>query len=345
MSWVSGTFNRVRNWVQDAAAGLTMDAIYFDEEDDNFAGGINNCLTKDGQNAPSQDLPMSTRKHTNVGDAVNRNEYLAVGQYQDGWGVYGVIGAGSTADTYVVDLSPAPTAYVEGMRLWFKADVDCNADAVLNVNTIGDRDLVVGGAKVLAGAIKADYIYVIVYTGTQWQVYASGANDFLSLEDTPVDYTGRAGQAMVVNGDEDALVFSGASINVASIMRGPTQTIPDNTYTKLDFNVADLDTPVDTANLTDNRFDIVTDAVVRVSAHCSWIPPTGDIFNNYGMEFRLNGIAVPGTRVNLDTDRGYTIQNEALIKVEDGDYIEVWINQNLGIGRDTSNPYFSINSV
>jgi hypothetical protein len=63
----SGTFNRVMNWVNDAAAGIKIKADRHDNEDDNFAAGLSNTLTKDGQSQPTANIPMNGKKLVNLG--------------------------------------------------------------------------------------------------------------------------------------------------------------------------------------------------------------------------------------------------------------------------------------
>jgi hypothetical protein len=74
----SGNFNRVRNWVSDALANIKIVASRHDSEDDNFASGLSQCITKDGQTQPTADIPMNGKKLINLGapstgtDAVNK---------------------------------------------------------------------------------------------------------------------------------------------------------------------------------------------------------------------------------------------------------------------------------
>ena len=63
----SGNFNRVMNWVADAAAGTKILATRHDQEDDNLASGLSNTLTKDGQSQPTANIPMNGKRLTNVG--------------------------------------------------------------------------------------------------------------------------------------------------------------------------------------------------------------------------------------------------------------------------------------
>lgn len=51
--WSGGVYTRFRNWVSDKAASINPQASLFDQEDDGFAAGLNNCVTKDGLNKPS----------------------------------------------------------------------------------------------------------------------------------------------------------------------------------------------------------------------------------------------------------------------------------------------------
>lgn len=63
----SGNFNRVMNWVSDALANIKIVATRHDSEDDNFASGLSQCITKDGQTQPTANIPMNGKKLINVG--------------------------------------------------------------------------------------------------------------------------------------------------------------------------------------------------------------------------------------------------------------------------------------
>ncbi|RWP05108.1 hypothetical protein [Mesorhizobium sp.] len=63
----SGNFNRVMNWVNDAAAGIKIKSDRHDAEDDNLAAGLSNTLTKDGQSQPTANIPMNGKKLVNLG--------------------------------------------------------------------------------------------------------------------------------------------------------------------------------------------------------------------------------------------------------------------------------------
>lgn len=67
----SGTFVRLRNWVADAAANIKIRADLHDSEDDGFAAGLSNCITKDGQTTITQNIPFNGKRITGLADAVN----------------------------------------------------------------------------------------------------------------------------------------------------------------------------------------------------------------------------------------------------------------------------------
>ena len=80
MAWTNGIFSRIHNWIADRDAGIAMLASRHDNEDDNLAAGINNCLTKDGQNTPIATLPMAGFRHTGAGVGVDGSDYSTMSQ-------------------------------------------------------------------------------------------------------------------------------------------------------------------------------------------------------------------------------------------------------------------------
>src|SRR5688572_23474819 len=79
----SDNFNRVMNWVSDAAAAIKIVATRHDQEDDNFASGLSNTLTKDGQSQPTANIPMNGKRLINLGAPVNPAD-AATKAYADG---------------------------------------------------------------------------------------------------------------------------------------------------------------------------------------------------------------------------------------------------------------------
>jgi hypothetical protein len=77
MGWSGGTYTKGNNatggWAGDASLGIGIEAGRHDTQDDDFTGGINNCIAKDGQNTPTANL-----------NASSNDEYTSQGQLQDG---------------------------------------------------------------------------------------------------------------------------------------------------------------------------------------------------------------------------------------------------------------------
>jgi hypothetical protein len=76
MAWSGGIFSRVRNWAQDKLNAINPQAALFDQEDDNFATGLNNCVTKDGLNKPSATMDWNAQRLTALGDATGATDAL-----------------------------------------------------------------------------------------------------------------------------------------------------------------------------------------------------------------------------------------------------------------------------
>jgi len=82
-------------------------------------------------------------------------------------------------DTYVITLSPVPTAYATGMTIRFKANTINTGAATINVNSLGAKTIVKNGATTLEdGDIKAGQIVTVCYDGTNFQL--QGVSDKIS---------------------------------------------------------------------------------------------------------------------------------------------------------------------
>jgi len=73
MAWSAGLFSRTNGvnvgtdaWAQDKAAGVKIVTSRHDAHDQDLAAGINNCLTKDGQNEATANIPLGGFKITGL---------------------------------------------------------------------------------------------------------------------------------------------------------------------------------------------------------------------------------------------------------------------------------------
>ena len=234
----SGTFSRTHNWTDDKTNGIKITASRHDTNDTDFVNGINNCLTKDGQNSPTANLPMATYFHTGVGDGNARDTYPSIGQIQDSDVTW--IDGGGTADAITATYSPAITALVDGMLLGVRATA-ANATTTptfapngLTAYTIVKQ----GGSALAAGDIVGDGHELLLrydLSNTRWELLNPKAS-FAVVDDTTPQ----------LGGDLD--------------MNGNQITSPDGT------DLLDIpDGSIDLQTASTSRLDI-TDSGVRLGA-------------------------------------------------------------------------------
>lgn len=149
----SGTFQRLYNWVNDAAANIKIRADRMDNEMDGIATGLSTCITKNGQTTITANLPMATYRHTGVGAGVARTDYARLDQLQDGkinWA-----DAGGNADAITATYSPSVTTLVDGQLFYVRArDANATATPTFSPNALTARTIVKeGGNALTAGDI------------------------------------------------------------------------------------------------------------------------------------------------------------------------------------------------
>ena len=159
--------------IAEQAGGVLgpINPAYFDVQDQDFANGLSNCFTRDGQSTPTADLPMDGKKFTNVGNATAGNQFAVVSQLQSGVYTYGGIATG-TANAIVISVFPAITAYSAGMSIRFKAaSTNTTGGVTVNLNGLGAvalRSAEAAGDHLFAAEIVAGQIYDIMHNGTIW---------------------------------------------------------------------------------------------------------------------------------------------------------------------------------
>src|SRR6187399_1548795 len=99
----AGVFQRVRNWVADATAGIKIRADYHDSEDDNFAAGLTNTIARDGQSIITQNIPFNSKRITGLADPINAQD-ASTKAYADT--KMSMTGGGFTGDITITNTSP-----------------------------------------------------------------------------------------------------------------------------------------------------------------------------------------------------------------------------------------------
>lgn len=182
----SGGWTRIHDWTTDAAASVPIDAGRFDAETDDMAfNGLGKALVRDGQALPTANLPMAGFRHTGVGNAVNRSDYLSAAQYQDGAIIWGGTGGG-TADAITLTLAPALTAYGAGKRFAFLASGVNTGAVTLNINGLGTRTIKRAGPSSLLDLAAGDIPYAgavvhVIDDGTQFQLLRPGQRGYVFI--------------------------------------------------------------------------------------------------------------------------------------------------------------------
>lgn len=172
-----GVFLRVMNWQNDAASGIKIRADRHDQEDNNLANGLTQCITRDGQSTPIANLPMGGYNHTNVSDAISRNQYASAGQVQDG-GLVAATDTG-TANNYILSLSPPISSYVTNSFFVFRPNNTNTGASTVNINSLGVKSIKVGAADVLSGQLTSGLTYLIQYDGTNFQLITASVASIL----------------------------------------------------------------------------------------------------------------------------------------------------------------------
>jgi len=88
----------------------------------------------------------------------------------------GYANATGSANTYAVTLTPAPTAYTEGMAIAVKINADNTGASTINVNSLGAKSIKkANGNDVSVGNLKTGSIYTLRYNGTNFILQGSDA--------------------------------------------------------------------------------------------------------------------------------------------------------------------------
>jgi len=163
----SGTFNRVHDWTDDAAANIDITASRMDAEMDGMATGLSTAIAKDGQTTVTANLPMNSKKHTGVAAGTARTEYADVAGCQDGGYTY-TVDTGA-ADAYVAVMSPTITAYAAGQRFTVKLTNANTGATTIDIDSVGAKAITdVATSALIGGEILANGFYELLYDGTQF---------------------------------------------------------------------------------------------------------------------------------------------------------------------------------
>ena len=166
-----------RIWQQAAEADRDIRADDADAHDEDIATGLENCLTRDGQNSPTGPLPMNGQKHTGVADAAANNEYATLGQLLALTGrYYGPTAVGGTANAVRLTTAPVLTAYRAGLIVRFIVEANNTGDTTLQVDALTAPAVKkVAGYEMDADDWRAGDWVECTFDGVDWQ-WTGGTN-------------------------------------------------------------------------------------------------------------------------------------------------------------------------
>lgn len=167
MGWNgSGDFQRAHNFSADASAGIKILASRQDAEWANYETGLENCVTRDGQNSPSADLPMAGQKHTNVGAAASTTQYLRADQFLRSFPIYCAFAG--TAEAMSASAQFALTSLTAGVQVLLSCpSVNTTTSVTLGLTGAGTATVVrADGRGPARGQVKGLHRYI--HDGTNW---------------------------------------------------------------------------------------------------------------------------------------------------------------------------------
>lgn len=184
----SGTFT-VYTPGNPIANGDTSNAVYFNNTMTDFATGLSNTMTKDGQGVPTANIPMGNNKLTGLANGTISTDAAAYGQVTAAI-TTAASAAQSGAQTYLTSVSGTNTitaslagltAYTAGLIVRFTA-AGANTGAVtLNIGSLGAINLVrADGVALVTGDLLTSGTYEAVYDGTSFKLQGSVAPSQLS---------------------------------------------------------------------------------------------------------------------------------------------------------------------
>ena len=169
-------------WTQARDASVKINSSDADTHDQDLADAIEECWNiSTGENSPSVDLDMNSKRLTDVGAPTARTDAMRPADLQDNTHV--VIESISGADTITGSVTPSITAYSTNSKFLFQAASDNTTGATMNINGVGATLIKRpdGSTNLHALDLRAGYWYEIVYNGTYWVLLNPSSTAYYSL--------------------------------------------------------------------------------------------------------------------------------------------------------------------
>jgi hypothetical protein len=147
-------------------SATTISSSKVNSDFSDLATAMNARLARNGENAPTANLPMANFRHTGASDGVARTDYATVGQAVSGALTWGGTSTGS-ANAQAISPSPGIGAYAAGQRFSFLAGFTNSAGWTLAVSGLA--------ATAVLGAVTAGQLVEVIYDGTAFRVLTNAS--------------------------------------------------------------------------------------------------------------------------------------------------------------------------
>ena len=177
----SGNYTRTHNFSADGSAGIKILASRMDAEFNDVASAMSLPVLRDGQNAPTANLPMGGFRHVNVGAPASATNYMRSKDFIENVPIY-MVDAETSADRISVSAAfyttaSAATAPRDGSHILVKAGSDKSSAVAIRLNT-GDGNphsanvVLSNSSAIYSGAIRSGGIYEFIWSSsdTSWQI-------------------------------------------------------------------------------------------------------------------------------------------------------------------------------
>jgi hypothetical protein len=139
-----------------------------------LGSGLTNCLTKDGQQTVTNDIPMNGFSFTGMGPGAARTDSATIANMQDDTGVF-VTSVSGTANAIILLPSPAISAYAVGQKFRFIVVSSNTATVTVAISGLAAKNVHSRvGTTLLAGDLLESALVEITYDGTQFILSGGG---------------------------------------------------------------------------------------------------------------------------------------------------------------------------
>lgn len=177
-----------------AVASTLIQSAYRNTLDSAIATGLSNCITKDGQQTVTANIPFGGFKITGLGLATLATDAASLANIVAGTGTY-VSAVGGTAAAITLTPSPAITAYATGQIFrFFPTSTGSSAGTTVAISGLAAKSVIRYAQAGTQGGLKDSDLQIgklaeIIYNGTTFELFSS-VNSVMSAVASSLTLTG-----------------------------------------------------------------------------------------------------------------------------------------------------------